>query len=263
MQNIHSTAFIGKNVEIAEDVTIGPCAFIGDDVKIGAGTRIDAFASVQEFTTLGKNNHVHSYAMVGGIPQDLKFAGERTELIVGDNNNIREFATLHRGTVQGGGVTKIGDNNLLMAYTHIAHDCQLGSHIVMSNNASLAGHVIVEDHVILAAFAAVHQFTRIGKYAFIGGTAAIVQDVPPYMLVAPGSARGYVQAPNIVGFRRLNMPSEKISALKDAYKKLWRSNTPRQEVLEMLEQSYDYEEVKDFISFIRASERGILGGPEK
>ncbi len=263
MQNIHPTAFIGQNVEIAEDVIIGPAAFIEDDVKIGSGTRVDAFASIKQFTTVGKNNHIHSYAMVGGVPQDLKFAGERTELILGDNNSVREFATLHRGTVQGGGITRIGDNNLFMAYTHVAHDCQLGSNIVMSNSATLAGHVEVGDNAILAGLCAVHQFSRIGKNAFIGGGSLAAQDVPPYMLVVPGPERGYVHAPNIVGLRRLQLGSERVSAIKDAYKKIWRSDMPRKEALEYLEATYDFVEIKEIIEFIRSSERGILTGPPK
>ncbi len=257
MATIHPTAFIGKNVELADDVIIGQCAYIEDNVTIGSGTKVDAFASVKEFTTLGSNNHIHTYACVGGVPQDLKFSGEKTSLIIGNNNNIREFATLHRGTETGIGETKVGDNNLLMAYTHVAHDCVLGSNIVMSNNATLAGHVEVGDFAIIAGLSAVHQFCRIGSHAFIGGMTGIHQDVPPYMLASEGS-RGTVQAPNLVGLRRMSASSELISAMKTAYKLIWCSDTPRQEALEELENKYDFPEIKYFIEFIRSTQRGII-----
>lgn len=156
MPIIHPTASIGNNVNIADNVIIGHCALIEDNVTIGSGTKIDAFASVKEFTTLGKDNHIHTYACVGGIPQDLKFTNEETSLVIGDRNRIREFATFHRGTEQGGGITRVGSDNLFMAYTHIAHDCQVGSHIVMSNGATLAGHVEVEDCAIIGGLSAVH-----------------------------------------------------------------------------------------------------------
>ncbi len=257
MATIHPTASIGKNVDIADDVTIGHCAYIEDNVTIGSGTKIDAFASVKEFTTLGKNNHVHTYACVGGVPQDLKFAGEKSSLIIGDNNNIREFSTLHRGTEQGGGITRVGSNNLLMAYTHVAHDCQLGSHIVLSHSAGLAGHVEVQDHAIIAGNSAVHQFCRIGKHAFVGGMTGITQDLPPYMLAFDG-CRGTVQSPNLVGLRRIHASTELIAAIKDAYKLIWHSSIPRQEALQQLEEKYDFPEIKYFVDFIRSAQRGIL-----
>ena len=217
MSKIHQTAYIGKNVDIAEDVEIGHCAVIEDDVIIGAGTTIGAFASIKKFTTLGKNNKIHNYACVGGEPQDLKFNGERSTLIIGDNNTIREFATLHRGTEEGGGVTKIGDNNLFMAYTHVAHDCQLGSNIIMSNNATLGGHVEVQDFAIIGGLSAVHQFCRIGRSSFVGGMTGIPQDLPPYMLASDG-CRGSIQSPNLVGLRRMKVSSDVISAIKNAYR---------------------------------------------
>ena len=154
-------------------MVVGPCALIEADVIVGEGTRIDAFASVKRYTTLGRNNHVHSYALVGGEPQDLKFRGEVTHLIVGDRNNIREFSTLHRGTEGGGGVTRVGNDNLLMAYVHVAHDCVVGNGVVMSNNATLAGHCFVDDGAIIGGLSAVHQFARVGKHAFVGGMSGI------------------------------------------------------------------------------------------
>ncbi len=259
MQKIHPTAFIGKNVEIADDVEIGHCACIEDNVKIGAGTKIGQFASVKQFTTLGENNIIHSYACVGGEPQDLKFAQEETSLVIGNNNTFREFCTIHRGTIQDNSLTSIGNNNLFMAYTHIAHDCKIGSDIVMSNGATLAGHVEVQDFAIIGGLSAVHQFSRIGTYAFVGGMTGIPQDLPPFMLASDG-CRGSVQSPNLVGLRRMQAKSEVISAIKHAYKLIWTSNTPRQEALKELEESYDFAEIKIFVDFVRTAQRGILPG---
>lgn len=193
---IHPSAFVDPGAELGDGVVVGPCAQIEADVVVGEGTRIDAFASVKRHTTLGRDNHIHSYALVGGEPQDLKFHGEVTRLVVGDRNNIREFSTLHRGTEGGGGVTRIGDDNLLMAYVHVAHDCVVGNGVVMSNNATLAGHCFVDDGAIIGGLSAVHQFARVGKHAFVGGMSGIAQDLPPWML-AVGN-RALVQSPNIV-----------------------------------------------------------------
>lgn len=260
--SIHSAAFIAPSAKIGNNVTIGPCAYIEDDVVIGDDCIIDAFASVKQYTTLGKGNHIHSYAMVGGEPQDLKFHGEKSELIIGNNNNIREFATLHRGTEAGSLVTKIGDNNLIMAYCHIAHDCQLGNNIVMSNNATLAGHCIVDDFAILGGLSAVHQFTRIGTHAFVGGASGIPQDLPPYML-AVGN-RATVHSPNIVGLRRMRASQELFSAMKQAFKLTWQSDIPRPDALDQLEAEYGHlPEIKTYIEFIRQSKRGILTNESK
>ncbi len=260
MATIHPSAFVSDKAQLADDVVIGPCVLIEDDVVIGSGTKVDAFASIKRFTTLGENNHIHTYACIGGEPQDLKFANEDTTLVIGNNNNIREFSTIHRGTAHGGGVTKVGDNNLLMSYTHIAHDCQVGSNIVMSNNATLAGHVEVHDFAIIGGLSAIHQFGKIGSHAFVGGMTGIAQDLPPFMLaVATEGTRGDVQSPNLVGLRRLGATRELVSAFKDAYKLIWSSSIPRQEALIQLEAKYDFPEIKIFVEFIRNSQRGILG----
>ncbi|KAF1074323.1 acyl-ACP--UDP-N-acetylglucosamine O-acyltransferase [Halodesulfovibrio sp. MK-HDV] len=254
---IHPSSFVAPSAKLGEGVVIGPCAVIEDDVIIGDGTKIDAFASVKQYTHMGKNNHVHSYAAVGGVPQDLKYHGEVSWLKLGDNNTIREFATLHRGTEDGGFNTVVGSNNLMMAYTHVAHDCTVGDNVIMSNNATLAGHVHVSDHTIIAGLSAVHQFVRIGKHAFVGGMTGIGQDLPPYML-ATGNRAG-VHGPNLVGLRRLKAPREVIRALKNAYKLIWHSTTPRKEALEQLEYEFgNFTEVLEFVDFVRKSERGIL-----
>lgn len=256
--NIHPTAQVSPKAQLGDNVLIGHCAVVEDNVVIGDGTRVEAFASVKAFTRLGKSNVVHSYAMVGGIPQDLKFHGEESWLDIGDSNNIREFATVHRGTEGGGGVTKIGDNSLLMAYTHIAHDCILGSHVIMSNNATLAGHVTVGDGAIIGGFAAVHQFSRIGKNAFVGGMSGISMDVPPYMLAS--GYRADLHGPNLVGLRRMKADRETIAAIKSIYRIIWLSSIPRKEALEQVEYEYaNIPQAQEIVSFIRASERGVLG----
>lgn len=255
---IHSSAIIAPSAEIDSDVVIGPCAVIEDDVIIGKGTRVDAFASIKRYTRLGSNNHIHSYASVGGEPQDLKFHGEESWLEIGDNNSIREFTTLSRGTEGGGGVTRVGNNNLLMAYTHIAHDCTLENNIVMSNGATLAGHVHLADNVILGGLSAVHQFTRVGKNAFLGAMSGISQDLPPYMLCV-GNRDGGIHGPNLVGLRRIKASNETISALKQTFRIIWQGDLPRQEALSTLEEEFSaVPEVLEVVEFIRNSERGIM-----
>lgn len=254
---IHPTALVSPKAEIGDNVTIGHCAVVEDNVTIGDGTLVDAFASIKAFTRMGKNNHIHSYAMVGGTPQDLKFHGEESWLELGDNNTVREFATLHRGTEGGGGITKIGSNNLFMAYTHIAHDCILGSHIIMSNSAMIAGHVIVEDGAILGGFAGVHQFTRIGRNAFVGAMSGLPMDVPPYMLAA--GHRAELHGPNLVGLRRVQCSRETINAIRSAYRTIWLSGVPRREALEQVEKEFAaVPQVLEIVAFIRASQRGVL-----
>ena len=255
--NIHPSAFVSPKAEIGDNVVIGPCAQIDENVIIGDGTRVDGFATIRPYTRLGRNNHVYSYAMVGEVPQDLKFAGEITWLEIGDNNRIREFATLHRGTEGGGGVTRVGNNCLLMAYIHVAHDCQVGSGVVMSNNATLAGHVEVGDNAIIGGLSAVHQFVRVGKNAFVGGMTGIAMDLPPYML-ASGERAG-VHGPNAVGLRRLGLPKESLAAIRAAFKLIWLSGTPRKEALEKAaEQFADVPQVMEIVEFVQSSQRGVL-----
>lgn len=259
---IHPTAQVSPKAELGENVTIGHCAVVEDYVAIGDYSRVEAFASVKAYTRMGKSNVIHSYAMVGGIPQDLKFHGEESWLEMGDSNTVREFATLHRGTEGGGGVTRIGSNNLFMAYTHIAHDCTLGSHIIMSNSAMIAGHVIVEDGAILGGFAGVHQFTRIGKNAFVGAMSGIGMDVPPYMLAS--GHRADLHGPNLVGLRRVQASREIITAIRSVYRTVWLSGIPRKEALEQAEAEYgSVPQVREIVAFVRASARGVLPASSK
>lgn len=255
--SVHPSAFVSETAQLGAGVSIGPCAVIEDDVVIGDGCQIHAFASVKQYTRMGKNNVVHSYALVGGIPQDLKFAGEVSGLEIGDNNTIREFATLHRGTEGGGALTRVGSNNLIMAYCHVAHDCVLHDHIVMSNGATLAGHVEVFDYAIIGGLSAVHQFARIGRNAFVGGMTGIAQDLPPYMM-AVGSRAG-IHGPNLVGLRRLRLPSASVTAVRTAFRTIWHSDLPKQEALDKaLADHPDVPEVREIVDFVRNSPRGVL-----
>ena len=258
---IHPTAIIDPKAELAADVEVGAYAIIEAPVFIGKGSKIDALASVKAYTRMGENNHIYSYACVGGEPQDLKFSGEESWLEIGNNNKIREFSTLSRGTENGSLTTRIGDNNLLMAYTHVAHDCQLGNNIIMSNCSTLAGHVQVGDFAILGGLSAVHQFVRIGTHSFVGGKTGIGQDLPPYMLAT--GTRGWVQSPNLIGLKRMNAAQELIVAIKNSFRLVWKSELSRSEALEQIEKEYgNFEEVQTFLTFIRQSERGILSSLE-
>ncbi|MCL1916417.1 MAG: acyl-ACP--UDP-N-acetylglucosamine O-acyltransferase [Desulfovibrionaceae bacterium] len=254
--SIHPSALVAAGAKLGQDVNIGPYVCIDDEVEIGDGTRVDAFACIKRYTRLGRNNHVFSHAVVGEIPQDLKFNQERSRLEIGDGNSIREFATLHRGTGEDG-VTRIGDGCLLMAYCHVAHDCVLGSQVIMSNSATLAGHVEVQDHATVGGLSAVHQFTRIGHHAFIGGMTGIGQDIPPYMLAS--GARASLYGPNLVGLRRQGFSNETIGALRSAYRLIWLSGLPRKEALEKAAQEYAaFPQVMHIVDFVRESKRGVL-----
>ncbi|HKK32414.1 MAG TPA: acyl-ACP--UDP-N-acetylglucosamine O-acyltransferase [Desulfomicrobiaceae bacterium] len=255
--HIHPTAIIHPEAEIGSNVHIGPYAIIEADTRIGDGTRIDAAAQIKRFTTLGADNHVHSMANVGDEPQDLKFAGEKTRLVIGDRNKIREFSTIHRGTEGGGGKTRIGSDCLMMAYSHIAHDCILGDHCILANAATLAGHVELGDQIVVGGLSAVHQFVHIGSHAFIGGKTGVAQDVPPYMLTT--GERALLRGLNLVGLRRLGLKSSEIGDMKKAYKLLWRSGRERTEVLREIEETLSHDHrVMEIVAFVKASKRGTI-----
>ncbi len=255
---VHPSTIIEPGARLGDRVTIGAFCTIGADVQIGDGTIVDAHCSVLGPTRIGCDNHIHGFAAIGGDPQDKKFAGERTELVIGDRNVIREFATISRGTGNGGGVTRIGNDNWLLAYTHIAHDCNVGSHCVFSNNATLAGHVEVGDHVILSGFVGVHQFCRIGAHAFIGMGAFVNGDVPPYVLVAQegyGRPRGI----NAEGLKRRGFGSERIAAIKRAYRALYKSGANLSEArVQLAELARDSDDVRALLDFIDSGERPLL-----
>jgi UDP-N-acetylglucosamine acyltransferase len=254
---IDATAVIAPDAELAAGVTVGAYAVIGSGVRVGAGTVIGPHVVIKGPTTLGEGNRIFQFASIGDDPQDKKYGGEETRLVIGNGNTIREYCSINRGTAQDAGVTRVGDGNWLMAYTHIAHDCQIGNDVIMSNNATLAGHVHVEDHAILSGFAAVHQFCRIGAHSFIGGMAGITRDVLPFMLVAgqPPEPRGVNQE----GLRRRGFTAEQIRNLKEAYRILYRSGLRLVDAREQLiELAAGQPEVQVIVDFLDRSERSIL-----
>jgi len=213
---IHNTAIISKSAEIDQSVEIGPFCVIGDKVKIANGTKILSHVVIDGKTTIGKNNKIFPFSTIGLIPQDLKFKGEDSQLIIGDNNTIREHTTLHLGTADGGGITKIGSHNLLMVGVHIAHDCLVGDHVILANNATIAGHVIIGNHVVIGGLSAVHQFVRIGEFAMVGGMSGVESDVIPYGLVM--GERASLAGLNLVGMKRNEISRDEIHALRNFYK---------------------------------------------
>jgi len=256
MSRIHPTAVIHPEAKLHATVEVGAFAVIGAHVTLGAGTKVGPHAVIEGHTTLGERNRVFQFASVGAIPQDLKYAGEETRLEIGDDNQIREFTTLHIGTQGGGGVTRVGDKNLLMAYSHIAHDCTVGNGCILANSVALAGHVEVGDFVICGGLSAVHQYTRLGKHAFIAGGAMVAMDVPPYC-TAQGD-RAELAGLNTVGLARHGYTDEQISRVKDAYKILFRSKLGLNEALSKLRATHGgHPEIDVLLGFIENSKRGI------
>jgi UDP-N-acetylglucosamine acyltransferase len=255
---IHPSAVIEPGAKLGANVRIGAFAYIGDEVEIGDGTIVGPHCTVTGPTRIGRDNHFIGHAAVGGDPQDKKFKGERTELIIGDRNSVREFVTLNRGTGDGGGVTRIGNDNLLLAYTHVAHDCDVGNHCVFSNNSTLAGHVVVEDWVIMSGFAGVHQFCRIGAHAFLGMGVLISGDVPPFTMVAT-EAGGRPRGINSEGLKRRGFDSDRINAIKRAYRTLYMAGLPLADAKQqLLEQAKDSDDVRALLDFIEAGQRPLL-----
>ena len=254
---IHPTAIIDPSAKIADSVEVGAYSIIGADVEIDDKTWIGPHVVIQGPTKIGKENKLFQFSSIGEIPQDKKFHGETSYLEIGDRNTIREFATINRGTDDGGGTTRIGDDNWLMAYIHIAHDCQIGSNTIFANNASLAGHAIIEDFVILGGFTLVHQFCKIGQHAFCGMGSAISKDIPPYLMVngSPAHAHGL----NSEGIKRKGFSKETLKALRDAYKIVYRSNnTVEVAKKELKPLAEKFPEVQNMLTFLEQSERGIL-----
>jgi UDP-N-acetylglucosamine acyltransferase len=250
---VHTTAVIGQRAELAADVRVGPYAVIEDDVTIGAGCEIGAHAVVKRFTTLGARNRVYEHATLGGEPQDVKFAGEPSALVVGDDNLIREYATLHRASGEGA-VTRVGSRNFLMVGTHVAHNCEVGDDNVLANGVALAGHVLVEDHVFFSSNVGAHQFVRFGRFAMIGGKTKVVQDVLPFFTTDGNPPR--VRGLNTIGLRRGGFTPAARAALKRAYQVLFRARLPLRSALAALEE-VDDESVAHLVAFIRDSRRGF------
>jgi UDP-N-acetylglucosamine acyltransferase len=262
MALIHPTALVDPAAELADDVSVGAYTLIGPEVVIGAGTRIGPHCVIEGRTTLGRNNQIFQFASLGAAPQDKKYAGEPTELHIGDGNTIREFCTFNRGTAQDTGITRVGDDNWVMAYVHVAHDVQLGNKTILANNATLAGHVHVGDWVIVGGLTGVHQFVQIGAHAMIGFATALSQDVPPFMMIDgnPAQARGF----NVEGLRRRGFSRERIAQVKQMHKLLYREGLTLENAraqIEALRGGTDADGDADLalmVEFLERAKRGIV-----
>lgn len=254
---IHPNAIIDPRAEIGEGVEIGPYTIIEQDVVIGQGTKIGPHVIIREGTRIGERCHIYQFASIGEAPQALAYQGEKTNLIIGDHNIIREFVTLHRGTLKGGGKTVIGNNNYFMAYAHVAHDCVIGNQVILANGATLAGHILIEDYAIIGGLSAIHQFCRVGTHAFISGLTGVTLDIPPYMLASGNRAKLY--GLNSVGLKRHKFPEETIKALKKAYRIIFRSGLTLDNAIKRIQEDEIYQkpEVQHLLNFIQHSKRGI------
>jgi UDP-N-acetylglucosamine acyltransferase len=258
MAQVHPTAVVSSEAVLGEDVEVGPHAVIGPSVTIGAGTKVGAHTRIEGPTNIGERNHFYGHASIGSPPQDTKYRGERTELAIGNDNVIREFVTINRGTAGGGGITTMESHNFLMAYAHVAHDCHVGSHTIFANNATLAGHVEIADHATIGAFSAVHQFCRVGEYAFIGGYTVVTQDALPYVKTV-GTRQVKTYGVNSIGLQRNNFSPETIEALTRAYRILVRSKQKLHDALQQIESELGlYPEARYLVAFIRDSQRGFI-----
>lgn len=259
--SIHASAIVHPSAQLAEGVEIGPYAIIEEHAIIGKGTSIGAHAVIGKWTELGENNQIYHLASVGAAPQDLKYKGEECWTRLGNNNVIREFATIHRGTVTGHAETVMGNNNLMMAYSHVAHDCVVGNGNVFANSATLAGHVTVQDNVILGGLVAIHQFTTIGSYSMLGGGTLVGLDIPPYMIATSGKRDATLRGLNLIGLKRRGFSDESISNLKKAYKTLFMAGLKQPEAIEKIRSEIvGCAEVDTLLAFIEASQRGICRG---
>lgn len=255
--SIHPTAIVASGAELDSDVHIGPYAVIGPRVRIGSGTSVGAHAVIEGDTTIGRNNRIFQFAAIGAIPQDLKFSGEETRLEIGDDNQIREFTTMHLGTEGGGGLTKIGSGSLFMAYSHVAHDVLVGDRCVIANSAALAGHVVLEDDVKIGGLAGLHQFTRVGRHAFVAAGAIVTQDVPPYCIVQ--GDRATLAGLNTVGLSRAGFGPEAMSRIKSAYKTLFRTELGLHEALTRVRAEHGGNpEIDHLLRFLEGSTRGAI-----
>lgn len=253
---IHPTAIIHPGAKLADNVTVGAYSVIGEHVTVGADTTISSHVVIEGWTEIGGSNQIFQFSSIGAAPQDLKYAGEETWLKIGDRNRIREFTTLNRGTAEGGGLTTVGNDNLFMAYSHVAHDCIVHDQAILANGATLAGHVEIESNAILGGLAAVHQFCRIGCHTMISGGAMVAQDVPPYT-VAQGD-RAKTVGLNLVGLKRRGFSAETIRGIKKAYRIIFRSGVRLEEALAQIDSEIEMTpELDHFVNFIKESQRGI------
>lgn len=257
MATIHPMAIVSPEARLAEDVAVEAYSIIGPHVAIGAGSVIGPHAVIEGWTTLGERNRVSSFSTIGSPPQDFSYAGEPTQVVIGNDCVLRENVTIHRGTQRGAGVTRIGSHCYVMAYAHVAHDCQLGSHVILANGVTLGGHVQLGDHVFVGGLVALHQFVRIGTHGYIGGMSGLRMDSPPYMLAFGAPAKLY--GPNVVGLRRLGVPSENIQALKRSYRIIFRSGLGLKDAVERVrEEVGSFPEVEVLLAFMtEPSKRGV------
>ncbi|MBW1888901.1 MAG: acyl-ACP--UDP-N-acetylglucosamine O-acyltransferase [Deltaproteobacteria bacterium] len=253
---IHETAIVHPKAEVGENVEIGAFSVIREEVTIGSGTKIGPHVVIDPYVDIGGDCKIYQYAAIGAEPQSLKFSGEKTFVKIGRGNVIREFVTIHRGTSFGGGVTETGEENFIMAYSHIAHDCRLGRNVVLSNNATLGGHITIGDYSTVGGLVAIHQFVRVGNYAFIGGKSAVVKDIPPYMIAAGDRAK--LHGLNVVGLKRQGFSGNTLSTLKKAYRLVFRIGLTLNEAIERVAAEVEQTpEVVHLIEFIKSSQRGI------
>lgn len=259
---IHPTALVAKGAELADGVSVGPFCVVGEKVRLGRGTRLHSHVVIEGSTELGENNQVYPFAVLGGPPQHTAYKGEDTRLVIGDNNLIREHATMNLGTVNGGGVTRVGSDGLYMIESHVGHDCVVGDHVILTKQATLGGHCQIGDYVIVGGLAAVHQFTRVGRHAMIGGLAAVVKDVIPYGSVWGNHA--HLEGLNLVGLKRRGFSRESINTLRAAYRLLFADEGTFQERLDDTIETYaSSPEVMEIIDFIRADATRPLCLPER
>ncbi len=254
--DIHPTAIVHPQARVGPGVKIGAYSLVGENVEIGKDTILESHVIVEGWTQIGERCHLFPFVSVGAAPQAVRYRGEPTRLTVGHDNVIREFVTINRGTVEGGGETKVGNGNLIMAYSHIAHDCQIGNRVIMANSSTLAGHIYVEDFAIVGGLVAIHQFVRVGCYAIIGGASAIPQDVPPYMVAAGNRARLF--GLNNIGLKRHNFSESTMAALKQAYRILFRSHLTLHKALDRVEKEVpELPEIRHLIDFLKETKRGV------
>ena len=255
-KEIHPTAIISPDVEIEDDTYIGPFCIIHDNVHIRKGTRLISNVVIEGTTEIGENCTIYPFTSIGLPPQDLKYKGEKTGVRIGNHNTIREYITIHRASVSGDRVTAIGDHNFFMAYVHVAHDCKIGNSVIMANLATLAGHVSVEDHAVIGGLVAIHQFTRVGAYAMVGGFSGVGQDIPPYMIAS--GARVKLFGLNTVGLKRHGFSDSTVNELKKAYKILFREKRTLKDAIKKIQEDLPYtDEIKHLIEFIQKNKRGI------
>lgn len=254
---IDSNAVVDPSVKLGKGVSVGPFAVIGADVELGDGTTVGPHAVIEGPTSIGKNNHIFQFSSVGEAPQDKKYAGEPTRLVIGDNNTIREFCTVNRGTVQGGGVTQIGNDNWIMAYCHIAHDCVVGNNTIFANCASIAGHVEVGDNAVLGGFTVVHQFCKIGAFSLTAMGTILLKDLPPFVRASGNTAEPH--GINVEGLKRADFGADDVLALKRAYKLLYKSNLRVPEAIDQMETLVSQsDQIKLFTDFLKRADRGII-----